>query len=386
MTTDSKLDKLALEKLAFETLCAHTGAIPDAATGAVTAPIHFSSTFRYVPTGELPGGFNYARESNPTRSQLELHLAALEGGAVAAAFSSGSAAAHAVFASLKPGDHVITNSDVYIGVRHLLADIMEPWGLQVTFTDLSNLENLTAALRPNTALMWTETPTNPQIRIVDVPGVAAICKARGIRLAVDNTFATPVLQLPLALGADIVMHSTTKYLGGHSDLIGGALIAKQEDAWWQRIKHIQHIVGGVPSPFDCWLVMRGIRSLVPRVQRHNANARIVAEYLATHPKVAQVLYPGLPTHPGHAIAKTQMTDFGAIVSFLVKGDMGETVEVVKRARVFTSATSLGGTESLIEYRRGAEGPGSQTPENLIRLSVGLEHPDDLIADLKQALG
>lgn len=370
----------------FDSLCAHTGAEPDAATGAVTAPIHFASTFQYAVTGELPTGFNYSRHDNPTRQQLEKHLAQLEGGAAAAAFASGSAAAHALFASLRPGDHIVTNNDVYIGVRHMLTDLWMPWGLEVTFTDLSDAENLRRALKPNTKLVWTETPTNPQMRIVDIAALVQLAHAAGTRVAVDNTFASPVLQQPLRLGADFVMHSTTKYLGGHSDLIGGALVTARADDWWERIKHIQHIGGAVPGAFDCWLLMRGIRSLVPRVQRHVANAQRVAEFLNTHPNVERVLYPGLPNHPGHAVAKRQMNGFGAVVSMLVKGGKPATVNVVKRAKLFTCATSLGGTESLMEHRQSAEGPGSQTPENLIRLSVGLEHPDDLIADLKQALG
>jgi cystathionine gamma-synthase len=370
----------------FDSLCAHTGAEPDKTTGAVTAPIHFASTFQYAVTGELPTGFNYSRHDNPTRQQLEHHLAQLEGGAAAAAFASGSAAAHAMFASLRPGDHVITNNDVYIGVRHMLTDIFMPWGLDVTFTDLSDVANLKNNLKPTTKLVWTETPTNPQMRIVDIAAVVPLAHAAGARVAVDNTFATPVLQQPLRLGADFAMHSTTKYLGGHSDLIGGALVTAKADDWWERIKHIQHIAGAVPGVFDCWLVMRGIRSLVPRVQRHQANAQRVAAFLNTHPNVQGVLYPGLATHPGHAVAQKQMQGFGAIVSVLVKGGKQAAVNVVKRVKLFTCATSLGGTESLIEHRQSAEGPGSQTPDNLLRLSIGLEHPDDLIADLAQALG
>lgn len=377
-----------MNDLHFDTICAHTGTYNSASTDGifdVTTPLHFASTFKYNPTGELPTGFNYSRHDNPTRSLLEEHLAQLEGGAAAAAFSSGSAAAYAMFTSLNPGDHVITNEDVYIGVRHMLTDILTPWGLKVTFTDLTNIENVKNAITPSTKLIWTETPTNPQMRIVDIATIVSLAHSHNIKVAVDNTFATPVLQQPLRLGADWVMHSTTKFLGGHSDLIGGALIAATKDQWWEKIKHIQHIAGAVQSPFDCWLIMRGIRSLVPRVERHVKNAHAVAEFLHNHRKVEKTLYPGLSTHPGFEIAKKQMKDFGAIVSFQVKGGKQAAVDVVKRARVFTCATSLGGTESLIEHRQSAEGPNSQTPDNLIRLSIGLEHADDLIKDLTQAL-
>jgi len=370
----------------FKTICAHAGATPDPQTGAVTLPLHFSSTFHYHPTGEYPTGNLYSRESNPTRTTLENVLAQLEQGEDAAAFSSGSAAANAVFLSLRPGDHLIINFDAYAGIRTMLRDIFMPWGLEVTFTDLSNIENLSKSIKPNTKLIWTESPTNPQLKIVDLISLIKIGKEHKIKVAADNTFATPGLQNPIKLGADIVMHSTTKYLGGHSDLTGGALITAKKDEQWERIRHIQHIQGAVPSPFDCWLLMRGIRSFVPRMAHHLSNAKAIAAFLSTHPKVERVLYPGLATHPGHEIAKKQMSDFGAIVSFLVKGNKEDAIQIAQRVKVFTNATSLGGTESLLEHRKSVEGPDSPTPDNLIRLSVGLEDVTSLIEDLKQALG
>lgn len=370
----------------FKNICAHAGATPDPSTGAVTSPLYFSSTFHYPPTGEYPIGHIYSRESNPTRSSLETILSQLEQGEDAAAFSSGSAAANAVFLSLRPGDHLIINFDAYAGIRTMLRDIFMPWGLEVSFVDLSDFSNLSKSIKPNTKLVWTESPTNPQLRIVDLISIITICKQQHIKVAVDNTFATPALQNPIALGADIVMHSTTKYLGGHSDLTGGALVTAKKDAQWERIRHIQHIQGAIPSPFDCWLLMRGIRSFVPRMTQHLSNAKAVAEFLSHHPKVERVLYPGLVTHPGHEIAKKQMSDFGAMVSFLVIGAKEDAIKIAQRVKIFTNATSLGGTESLLEHRKSVEGPDSPTPDNLIRLSVGLEDSNSLIEDLKRALG
>ena len=369
----------------IKTICAHAGATPDPSTGAVTSPLYFSSTFHYPPTGEYPLGHIYSRESNPTRASLETVLAQLEQGEDAAAFSSGSAAASAVFLSLRPSDHIIINFDAYAGIRAMLKDVFMPWGLDVTFTDLSDVSNLSKSIQPNTKLVWTESPTNPQLRIVDLASVIGICKQKRIKVAVDSTFATPALQNPLALGADIVMHSTTKYLGGHSDLTGGALITAKKDEQWERIRHIQHIQGAIPAPFDCWLLLRGIRSFVPRMMQHISNAKAVAEFLSQHPKVERVLYPGLITHPGHAIAKHQMSDVGAMVSFLVRGTKEDAIKIAQRVKVFTNATSLGGTESLLEHRKSVEGPDSPTPENLLRLSVGIEDVNSLIEDLKQAL-
>ncbi len=369
----------------LQTQCAHAGATPNDDTNAVTNALYFSSTYRYDPAN-LPSPTDvYARESNPTRTALENVLTKLEQGAAAAAFSSGSAAAHAVFMSLRPGDHIIVNQDVYSGIRIMLKDFFIPWGLQISFTDLTDTKNLEAAITGQTKLVWTESPTNPLLNIVDLKAVIAICKTNHIYVAVDNTFATPVLQNPILLGADIVMHSTTKYLGGHSDLTGGALITAAEDDRWKEIKHIQHIIGAVPAAFDCWLLMRGIRSLVPRMQLHVSNAKKVAAYLAGHSAIEQVLYPGLASHRGYTIAAAQMKEPGAMMSILVAGGKEKALQVVARLTCFVHATSLGGTESLIEHRKSSEGPDSATPDNLLRLSIGLEDADDLIADLKQAL-
>lgn len=369
----------------IQTICAHAGATPDPHTGAVSNPLYFSSTFHYKPTGEYPTGDIYSRESNPTRTALEKILAQLEMGEDAAAFASGSAAASAVFQSLRPGDHLIVNFDAYSGVRAMLRGIFIPWGLQVTFTDLSEAANLEKAIQSNTKMVWTESPTNPQMRIVDLRSLIEISRQRNLMVAVDNTFATPAFQNPINMGADIVMHSTTKYLGGHSDLTGGALITAKKSEQWQRIRFIQHIQGAIPAPFDCWLLVRGIRSFVPRITQHVCNAKAIAAFLDTHPKVDRVLYPGLSTHPGHEVAKKQMSDFGAMVSFLVKGTRQEAINITQRAKVFVNATSLGGTESLIEHRKVVEGPDSPTPDHLIRLSVGIEDVNVLIEDLKQAL-
>lgn len=370
----------------LNTICAHAGAEPDLLTGAITAPLYFSTTFQYVPTGEAPQGNVYSREGNPTRRILEQTLAAMEGGVAAAAFSSGCAAAQAAFLSLTPVDHIIVNDRIYAGVRTMLKDVFIPWGLEVSFVDLTQTENLEKNIRLNTRMVWTESPTNPDMSIIDIKGLVSVCKPRNIKVAIDNTFATPFLQHPIALGADLVMHSTTKYLGGHSDLTGGALITAEVNAYWNKIMQIQKVLGAVSAPFDCWLLQRGIRSFVPRMQLHVSNAKKVAAFLHTHDAVEKVLYPGLASHSGHAVAAAQMDDFGAMVSLLVKGGKKEAIAIIKRLKIFTNATSLGGTESLAEHRQSAEGPYSLTPENLIRLSVGLENADDLIEDLKQALG
>lgn len=280
---------------------------------------------------------------------------------------------------------MIVNYDVYAGIRIMLKDVFIPWGLEVSFIDLSHLPNLQNAIQPNTKLVWTESPTNPQLNIVDLQAVVDTCKKHNIRTAIDNTFATPVLQNPLLIGADLVMHSTTKFLGGHSDLTGGALITREQNEWWQQIRHIQHIVGAIPSPFDCWLLTRGIRSLGPRMRAHIENAQAIAAFLNKHPAVEKVLYPGLSSHPGYEIANKQMKSPGAIVSFLAKGKMEDAVRIAQRVKLFTVATSLGGTESLLEHRKSVEGPDSPTPDTLIRLSVGLEDAADLIKDLDQAL-
>jgi cystathionine gamma-synthase len=369
----------------FETLAVHAGAAVDPVTGAVTPPIHLSTTFERAADGSFPHGHIYTRTSNPTRDALESVLAALEGGTAAAAFSSGTAAMMAVLQSLAPGDHVIAPGDAYHGTGKLLRDVFIPWGLEVSFVDMTDLQQVTAALRPTTRLVLIETPSNPLLRITDIAAVAAKAHAAGARVVVDNTWATPVLQRPLALGADLALHSTTKYLGGHSDVLGGVVVAREADEYFQRLRLIQTTGGAVPSPFDSWLLLRGIRTLPWRMRAHADNASRVAEALASHPAIEVVHYPGLATHPGFAIAHEQMALPGGMLSAQVRGGRDEAMAVAARVRVFTRATSLGGVESLIEHRASIEGPETRTPDNLLRLSIGLEHPDDLIEDITQAL-
>jgi len=369
-----------------ETLAVHGAHGADAATGAVAPPIYLSTTFEREADGSLPHGYLYARDATPNRTALERVLAALEGGRAAAAFSSGMAATMAVFQSLAPGDHVILPASVYYGTRKLLDQVFARWGLTMTSVDMQNADNVVPALRPTTRVVWVESPSNPLLAVADIERIAAISHDAGARCAVDNTWATPVAQRPLALGADLVMHSTTKYLGGHGDVTGGALVAREEDEFFQRIRTVQTAGGAAASPFDCWLVVRGIKTLPYRVRAHTANAMAVAEFLASHPKVEAVHYPGLASHPGHAIAARQMSAFGGMVSVQVRGGREASLRVKSRLQVFTRATSLGGPESLVEHRASVEAPGSGTPDNLLRLSIGLEHADDLIADLDQALG
>jgi cystathionine gamma-synthase len=369
----------------IETLAVHAGHHPDAATGAVSPPIHLSTTFAREADGTLPHGFLYARSDNPTRRELEHSLAALEGGETAIAFASGMAATAAVFQSMLPGEHVVAPQDAYYGTARLLREVMAGWGLDSTLVDMTDPHAVARAVTPHTRLIWIETPSNPTLAVTDIARVAAIAHAAGARCVCDNTWATPLLQRPLALGCDLVMHSTTKYLGGHSDLTGGALVAPEDDDWAARLRTLQALGGGVPSAFDCWLLMRGIRSLAWRMRGHCENAAIVAAFLARHGAVAAVHYPGLASDPGHAVAARQMTGFGGMVSVQVKGAAEAALEVVRRVKLFTRATSLGGPESLIEHRASVEGPESRTPPGLLRLSIGLEHPDDLVEDLDQAL-
>jgi cystathionine gamma-synthase len=369
----------------LETLAVHAGREPDATTGAVTPPIHLSTTFERAPDGSYPRGHIYTRTSNPTRAALERCLCALEGGAAAAAFASGSAATTAVFQALAPGDHVIAPDDAYHGTGRLLREVFAPWGLTTTFVDMTDPEAVRAALRPTTRLIWVETPSNPLLKVTDIARVAAIARAAGAMCVVDNTWATPVLQRPFDLGADLVLHSTTKYLGGHGDVLGGAIVAREEDGFFGRIRALQTGGGAVPSPFDCWLVLRGVRTLPLRVRACSATAIQVATFLSRHPAVEAVHYPGLEGHAGHAVAARQMAAFGGMLSFQVRGGRPAAMAVAARVRLFTRATSLGGTESLIEHRASVEGPGTRTPDNLLRVSIGLEHEDDLIADLADAL-
>lgn len=369
-----------------ETLAVHAGHGVDPATGAVAPPIYLSTTFERGADGGYPTGYSYSRAGNPNRAQLETALAAIEGAAAAAAFGSGSAATLAVLQSLAPGDHVVAPTDAYHGTTRILRDLMSRWGLAATFVDMTDLAAVERAIEARTRVVWIETPSNPLLHVTDIAAVAAIAGAVGARVVCDNTWATPALQQPFAHGADLVVHSTTKYLGGHSDVLSGAVVAKAEDDFFARVREVQAVGGGVAAPFDAWLVARGIRSLHWRMRGHVANAAAVAAFLRADQRVEATYYPGLPDHPNHAVAARQMSGFGGMISFQPRGDAANALAVVGRARLFTRATSLGGTESLIEHRASVEGPQTRTPGNLIRMSIGLEHADDLIADLDQALG
>jgi len=369
----------------IETLAVHAGRTVDPATGAVALPIHPTTTFERDPDGSYPRGHLYARNNNPTREALETCLTALENGAGAAAFSSGSAATAAVFQSLSPGDHVIAPNDCYHGTGRMLRETFTRWGLDVSFVDMTDLGEVERALKPATKLVWVETPSNPMWKISDIAAIAALAHGAGARCACDNTVATPVGQSPFTLGADLVVHATTKYLGGHGDLMGGAVVTRAADDVFERVRGIQAMGGGIPSPFDCWLVLRGIASLPWRMRAHADNAMTLATWLSGHPRVEAVHYPGLAGHRAHALAAKQMKCFSGMLSFQVRGGAAEATAVASKVRVFTRATSFGGTDSLIEHRASIEGPGTRTPENLLRVSVGLEHPGDLIADLEEAL-
>jgi cystathionine gamma-synthase len=369
----------------IETLAVHAGHEIDPATAAVTPPIHLSTTFAREADGGYRAGLVYSRYANPNRTSLENCLAQLEGGAAAAAFSSGSAATMTLVQAIGPGAHIVAPDDAYFGTTKLFRDVFGPWGVETTVVDMTDIGAVKNALRENTKLVWIETPSNPLLRVVDIACIAELAHEAGAICAVDNTWGTPVLQRPLELGSDIVMHSTTKYLGGHSDVLSGALVAKQDDALTQRIRAVQMSGGAVPSPFECWLTLRGIRTLPWRVRAQSANALALARYLSRDPRVEAVHYPGLETHPGHHIARRQMAEFGGMMSVQVGADRAASIAFASRLLVFTQATSLGGTESLIEHRASVEGPGTRAPENLLRISVGLEHVQDLIDDMTQSL-
>ncbi len=370
----------------FETVAAQAAHSVDSATGAVAPPIYLSTTFERDPDGQFSRGFVYSRANNPNRQALEECLSLLEGGASAAAFSSGSAATAAVFQSLSPGDHVVAPHDCYHGTSLLLREVFSPWGLDATYVDMTDPAQVREALQPNTRLIWVETPSNPLLKITDLAQIAAIAAEAGALCVCDSTWASPMLQRPLELGANLVVHSTTKYLGGHEDVLGGVVIGKEESEFFQRVRLVQSAYGAVPSPFECWLVLRGVRTLHLRMPAHSANAMQVARFLQDSPRVEAVHYPGLPDHPGHDIAARQMSDYGGMVSFQVAGGQEAAMTVAARVGVFTRATSLGGTQSLIEHRASVEGPDTRTPDNLLRLSVGLENVADLLEDLAQALG
>ena len=368
----------------IETIAIHAGNTVNCLTGEVIQPISLSTTFERDAEGNYPDGYMYTRSDNPNRRSLEKVLAALEHGADACAFSSGNAAGSAVFQALDPGSHVIAPDDMYHGLRNALLQVFKGV-LSVDFVDTTSLDAIEKAIKPTTRLIWLESPSNPLLKISDIAAVCSLAKKHAIKVACDNTFATPIFQCPLALGADIVMHSTTKYLGGHSDVLGGALICKTADEFWTKIRTIQNLSGAVPAPFDCYMTVRGIKTLPYRMKGHLENALALASFLEQHPKVERVFYPGLASHPQHELAKKQQCGFGGVVSFLVKDGEEAARKVCNSVKIFTQATSLGGVESLLEHRASVEGPDTKTPKNLIRVSVGLENIADLQADLAQAL-
>jgi len=367
------------------TLAVHAGNEADPATGAVAPPIHLATTFRHGPAGERLAGYEYQREGNPTNDRLREALQALEGGATALTFASGMAAITTLLESLPAGSRVLFPDDCYSGLRMLFSEFLPERGLVVETIDMANLDAVRAACAAPLAMLWIETPSNPLLKVCDIAALAALGHAAGARVVVDNTFATPLLQRPLALGADVVMHSTTKYFGGHSDVLGGALVFARDDEFARHVAHRLHVTGAVLAPFSAWLILRGCRSLGARMAMHCANARQLATYLASHPAVARVNWPGLPAHPGHAVAAAQMRDFGAMLSIELHGGRDAALAVAGKLRVFTNATSLGGCESLVEHRASVEGPNPRSPQNLLRISVGLEDGDDLVADFAQAL-
>jgi cystathionine gamma-synthase len=371
----------------IETRAIHAGRRIDPSTGAVTPPIHLSTTFERSVSGEYPLGYSYSREDNPNRKALETCLADLEGGKEALCFASGLAVSTAVIQGMEPGDHILAPDDVYWGLRKVIGEVFAKAEIATTYIDMSNPDAVRAALRPRTRLIWLETPSNPLMKITDLAAIAAIARASGpnVMTICDGTFATPILQQPLELGIDMVAHSTTKYISGHSDVIGGVLITRHDNYLFERARKSQRYGGAVPSPFDCWLTHRGVDTLPYRVRAHSENGMRVACWLRAHPQVERVHYPGLRTHPGHEIAARQMSAFGGMLSFEVRGDRARALDVAARCELFIRATSLGGAHSLIEHRASVEGRGTKTPQNLLRCSIGLEHPDDLIEDLESAL-
>ncbi|WP_433292389.1 cystathionine gamma-synthase [Pseudonocardia sp. CA-142604] len=374
----------------FSTNAIHAGQEPDPTTGAVITPIHQSSTFAQDGVGGLRGGYEYSRSANPTRTALQECLAALEGGRHALAFGSGMGASDVLLrVLLRPGDHIVIPHDAYGGTFRLVDKVLVPWGIEYTPADLSDIDALRAALRPTTRAIWCETPTNPLLGIADIAALADIARSADARLVVDNTFASPYLQNPLGLGADVVLHSTTKYVGGHSDVVGGALVTS-DDELAERLRFTQNSVGSVPGPFDAWLTLRGVKTLAVRMERHSDNAERIAELLAGHRGVERVLYPGLPEHPGHEVAAKQMRRFGGMVSFTVAGGREAALRVCGATTLFTLAESLGGVESLIEHpsamtHASVAGSALEVPANLVRLSVGIEDVEDLAEDLREAL-
>lgn len=370
----------------IETIAIHSGMQHDSETNSIVPPIEVSTNFEHSEKGRQEGDYFYTRLTNPNRVQLEKVLADLEYGEVAAAFASGVAAISAVLQAVDPGSHVLLPKDLYFGTHKILQNFALRWGIEYTYTDMTDIEVMQKDRRKNTKLIFIETPSNPIMQITDVEKMCHFAKSIGAKTCVDNTWPTPLNMNPIHYGADIVMHSTTKYLAGHSDILGGAVVSAKDDEFFGKIRAIQRMQGAVPSPRDCWLLSRSIRSFPYRMRGHNENAMKVAQYLVEHPKVKTVFYPGLESHEGYEIARSQMSGFGGMVSFLYDGSMKKTLKVVSKTKLIKRATSLGGIESTWEHRRSSESDGSTTPENLIRLSVGLEHIDDLLADLKLALG
>ncbi|NDK90252.1 cystathionine gamma-synthase [Gordonia desulfuricans] len=374
----------------FATEAIHAGYDPDPRTGAVNVPIYASSTFAQDGVGGMRDGFEYARTGNPTRRVLEANIAAIEKGTYGRGFASGMAATDAVLRSqLRPGDHLVIPNDAYGGTFRLIDKVFTQWGITYSVAPVTDVDAVRAAVTPQTKLVWLETPTNPLLNVGDIEAIAAVTHEAGAKLVVDNTFATPYLQQPLTLGADIVLHSTTKYLGGHSDVVGGALVTDDAEID-EAVAFLQNGAGAVPGPFDAYLTMRGIKTLAVRMEKHCDNAETVVDFLAKHPRIESVLYPGLSTHPGHTAAAKQMSRFGGMVSVLVAGDIEDAKKFCARTEVFTLAESLGGIESLIEHpgamtHASTAGSLLEVPANLVRLSVGIEDIDDILADLEQAL-
>ena len=372
----------------FETRAIHEGQAPDHATGAVIPPIYQTSTYAQAAPGTHKG-FDYSRTANPTRSALETCLASLEEGAYGLAFASGMAAITTVGYLLAPGDHVVAQDDVYGGPYRLFTRVLQRYGIRTSFVDMTDLARVAAAIEPRTRLVLVETPTNPYLKILDIRAIAELGRTHDARVVVDNTFASPFFQRPLPLGADVVVHSTTKYLGGHSDIIGGALVTNSKEIY-ETLKFHQNAVGAVPGPMDCWLVLRGIKTLAVRMERHAANAMALAQFLRTHPAVTRVFYPGLADHPGHALARRQMTGFGGMLSCVLRGGAPAARQVAMATKLFTLAESLGGVESLLDHpasmtHTSLAGSPLQIDDGLLRLSVGIEHPQDLQDDLSEAL-
>jgi cystathionine gamma-synthase len=370
----------------IETLSVHVGREVDEATGAVAPAVHLSTTFERDIDGDYSRGFSYTRPDNPTRRALEQCIASLEGGEDATAYASGSAASLAVFSLLRPGDHVVAPIEAYHGTAKQLRDIAAPMGIKHTFVHMTNVDKVREALTNETRLLWIETPSNPMLNLSDIETLAELGHGRGALVCVDNTFATPIWQRPVDLGADLVMHSSTKYFGGHSDVMGGAVVTRDRGGLSERLRDYQATAGAVPSAFDCWLLRRSLTTLSCRMRAQTETAARLATFLSRHKRVERVFYPGLEAHPNHALARKQMSGFGAMLSFCVRGGRDDAFALASRLKLFTRATSLGGVESLIEHRASVEGPHTVTPQSLLRVSVGLEHVDDLMGDLDQALG